>query len=392
MARRSPRTGSITWFKPPTKVLLRIVDDHGKHRSKTVKVSHKERGGRGEANDALEVFKGEVAAERERDDTRTLRTLLAAYTESRQRIRRRQGTVEQYENCAKRLDDKVGNKPLDEVTAKDLDDFYDRLSKRGLADSTIATTHASIAAALEQARKWGWVTATISKDATPPRAKPRRNGKLNPADVWDMVDAADGAGNRVLSMTLFMAAYTGARRGELCGLRWADLDVNASTIHIARQWVPGKGGQYIEELKSETGTDDEGRRTVTLAPEVVDLIERYRDWQHGHLGYEPDGWMLSEDGGTTPLRAKTVTENTTALARKLGLNISLHNFRKFHQTQIVSAGVDVDTAGRRAGQSPEILLRHYAQGDDAAALAAALALSDRFNDQGMPIGELFSAD
>ena len=45
-----------------------------------------------------------------------------------------------------------------------------------------------------------------------------------------------------------MAIYTGLRRGELCGLQWSDLDTDARTLRVERQWVPGVGGQYLADL------------------------------------------------------------------------------------------------------------------------------------------------
>jgi hypothetical protein len=53
-----------------------------------------------------------------------------------------------------------------------------------------------------------------------------------------------------------------------------------------------------------------------------------------------------------------------------------------------AGGVDVDTASRRSGHTPEVLLRDYVQGSDDKALATSVTLADRLIDQGMPIGEL----
>ena len=64
----------------------------------------------------------------------------------------------------------------------------------------------------------------------------------------------DGAaGDVVVAMAIAMAALTGARRGELCGMKWSDIDPATCSITIERQWVPGKGGQYLAPPKSEEG-------------------------------------------------------------------------------------------------------------------------------------------
>jgi integrase len=51
-------------------------------------------------------------------------------------------------------------------------------------------------------------------------------------------------------MYLWLAAVTGARRGELCGLQWADIDLDAGVIHIAHSYQ-ARGGQ---KLRKDTKT------------------------------------------------------------------------------------------------------------------------------------------
>ena len=72
-------------------------------------------------------------------------------------------------------------------------------------------------------------------------------------------------------MAIFLAVNASLRRGELCGLRWSDLDTDACTLRVERQWVPGVGGQYLADLRSGTGVVD-GARTVPLDPTVVEAV------------------------------------------------------------------------------------------------------------------------
>ena len=100
----------------------------------------------------------------------------------------------------------------------------------------------------------------------------------------------------MLAMAIAMAALTGARRGELCGMQWSDIDPAMCSITIERQWVPGKGGQYLAPPKSEDGV-----RSIVLGQLGLGLIERYRDIMREMLRREPEGWLLSYDAGATPL-------------------------------------------------------------------------------------------
>jgi integrase len=53
-----------------------------------------------------------------------------------------------------------------------------------------------------------------------------------PADVVTMIDQARATGQRDLALYLWLAAITGVRRGELCAVRIADIDLGNGVVHI----------------------------------------------------------------------------------------------------------------------------------------------------------------
>ena len=134
-------------------------------------------------------------------------------------------------------------------------------------------------------------------------------------------------GDVVLAMAIAMAALTGARRGELCGMQWSDIDPVTCSITIERQWVPGKGGQYLAPPKSEDGV-----RSIVLGQLGLGLIERFRDIMREMLRREPEGWLLSYDAGATPLRAKALGQAIAGLGKGLGLDVTTHSFRRVSAT------------------------------------------------------------
>jgi integrase len=400
MPRRANGAGSITWLGL-SKVLLR-VSENGRQRSKTVTLSRdRKHGGVGEAAAALEAFKAELEDEKAAPAKSewTLRTLLDDYAASRARIGKSRATVESYGFVARRLTDEVGAVSLDDLTPDVIDDFYGVLAERGLSPTTIRHTHAVLVAAVNFAVEKQRVADNVVLRATPPDAKRKTIRRIEPeeADLMVRVAAAPrdavvvviderpvrGDEDGALAIAIFLATYVGGRRGELCGLRWDDLDTEAKTLRFARQWVPGIGGQYLTDLKSETGAV-EGARTVHLGDRTVALLERWRQLQGGPA----DGWIVSHDGHT-PMRAKSLTEAIAQLGRKLGIKVSTHSFRRTADTQLVAAGVDVDTASRRQGHTKEVMLRHYVEGADDKAIAAASALEDRLVGQGMVLEDYF---
>ena len=85
---------------------------------------------------------------------------------------------------------------------------------------------------------------------------------------------------------------------------------------------PAKGGQYLAPPKSEDGV-----RSIVLGQLGLGLIERYRDIMREMLRREPEGWLLSYDAGTTPLRAKALGQAIAGLGKGLGLDVTTHSFR-----------------------------------------------------------------
>ena len=72
-----------------------------------------------------------------------------------------------------------------------------------------------------------------------------------------------------------LALFTGARRGEICGLRWSDVDLDADTISIERtlQYIPGKGTVFTSPKTKRS------RRCIKMGADCVQLLQEYRKHQ-----------------------------------------------------------------------------------------------------------------
>jgi integrase len=393
--KREYGSGGVSWLKGSNyRALLRVrveMPEGTIRRSKTVKVRHKDHGGRGDALAELEKFRTELATSAAVTPSSgpSLAKLLTEYA-NHCRTRNAASTVQSYIYAAKRIPGELGSRPLTTITSKDLDTLYDDLAKR-LGDNTVRQTHAILSAAFEQAIKWEYITENPVSKATPPKKKKVKRAPLLLADVNRMIVAAltprDGEvdGDPVLAMAVLLAALTGCRRGELAGLRWDDLDTATGTLRVERQWIPGgPGGQYLDTPK----TDEE--RMVELDALGLGLIEGYRLSTRERLNREPEGWLLSHDAGSTPLKAKALGVAISSLGATLSLTVTTHSFRRVAATELVAAGVDVDTAARRLGHTTEVMLSSYVLGSKDRSVAAAKALEQRFVEQGLNLTDVFS--
>jgi integrase len=121
---------------------------------------------------------------------------------------------------------------VDKLTGSHLDHLYAGLLSRGLSPASVRRRHAVIHAALERAVKWGLIVANPADRATPPRPTPSTASAPALDVVQQLIDAAESEGCAVLATAVALAAVTGARRGELCALRWSDVDWQKRVLRI----------------------------------------------------------------------------------------------------------------------------------------------------------------
>ncbi|HSS10080.1 MAG TPA: site-specific integrase [Acidimicrobiales bacterium] len=163
----------------------------------------------------------------------------------------------------------LGAIPVRRLTAWGLDRLYRAMADAGRAAGTIRQHHAIVSGALAQVVKWGWVPVNVARSASPPRVPAPQVVAPSADEVRALVAAAE-ARNPILAALIMLAALTGARRGELCALRWTDIDLDDGRIRIARSIfdLPGR----VEEKDTKTHQE----RTLASQPVIGCLVKRFR--------------------------------------------------------------------------------------------------------------------
>lgn len=261
-------------------------------------------------------------------------------------------TVQVYRGYVrKRVLPALGAVPLEELTARHLDAFYAALEDDGLSPATIRQVHAIMSAALKQARKWGWVPSNRAEDASPPGLGTRVSAAPTPEQVRALLAKAEES-NPELAALLFLAATTGARRGELCGLRWSAVDLDGRALLIDRAVV-----DLSTEGLSEKGTKTNRARRIAL--DGASLAVLHRQWDRRVAAAQEAGAALAADpyvfsqavDGSAPYRPNRVTQAFRKLRDDLGLGVSMHGLRHFMATQAIRAGTDIRTVSGRLGHA-----------------------------------------
>jgi integrase len=207
------------------------------------------------------------------------------------------------------------------------------------------------------------------------RAKRPRNPVRERGQIWTAGQLRvylEGARSHRLFAFYHLAAYTGARRGELLNLRWHDVDPANAEVHINGS-AAVIGGTRIE------GTTKSGRsRTVSIDAGTVRVLREHHVRQAEERLTAGPQWAGSDQYVFTtalgaPIYPDTVSSLMTDLieahnatvreggAGELLPRARLHCLRHLHATTLLLAGVPAHVVAARLGHAdPSITLRVYA--------------------------------
>jgi integrase len=263
----------------------------------------------------------------------------------------------------------IGSRPIGVITAETLDEFYSELARcrqhctqdstmdtprkrhecRPLSAASIRKIHFLITAAYRSAIRWHWTTSNPAALANPPRKPQPRPQPPNPADVTRILTHAWNQPDRMLGIVTWTAIATGARRGELCALRWTSFDPDRRVLHIRASIAHDGFGLVIKETK--LGHD----REIALDRDTTALLVAYRDHcrqqaiAHG-AELAPDGFIFSPaPDGSVCLAPASLGQRFHRLVASLGIRTTLHKLRHYNATELILANVDLRTVAGRLG-------------------------------------------
>ena len=257
------------------------------------------------------------------------------------------------------------------LTVADVDRWHARLRGAGVGEASLRNQHLVLRAGMTQAARWGWVSTNVVALATLGRRKTKPRGALSVDDVRAVIAAAsarDAAGG----LALRLAAMTGARRAELCALRWSDRDGDRLTIDSSIEIVRrGSVADKRTPTLLDSATKTANRRVVRLDERTVRAFEA-RQAERERWG----PWVLQ--AGERPLNPERLTALWALARRDAGLEPRwrLHDLRHWSATEAIGRGHDIRTvAGRLGHANPAMTLRTYAHAIDGADAGVAATLA-----------------
>ena len=265
----------------------------------------------------------------------------------------------------------LGTTRVSRLNTQTLDRFYADLAAGrapgggALAPRSIRHIHAVMSGMLTTAVHWGWIATSPAEHARLPRIPTRQVNAPEPEAVQLLLTAA-AAHSSAFAAYLRMGVTTGARRGELCALRWSDIDLDLGELVIARSIAPDdRDAKQLIEKSSKTHQE----RRLAIDAGTVDVLREHRQLMIDRAvptgaSYVSDAFVFSNDiTGERPWHPDAVTSTFRRVCRTAGVTgVRLHDLRHYHGTMLADLGVPLPSVQRRLGHRDLQTTGIYAHG------------------------------
>lgn len=267
-------------------------------------------------------------------------------------------TATRYKELTSRIYPSIGHIKLTDIRADHLNKLYsdlgkDGVSKRGgkLSTKTILEHHRLIHTVLEMAVKEGLIPFNVADRVTLPKVVKKEIECFQPEEVAAIRDALETEPLKWKALT-HMLLITGARRGEILGLKWSKVDFQNNRIYIDNNvlYTPDRG------IYEDTPKTKQSLRFVSLPAETMELLKEYRDWQLREmfrLGayYNRRDFVFSQDDGN-PMHPDSVTDWMKKFSKRHNLpHINPHKFRHTMASMLYFNGMDSVSISKRLGHA-----------------------------------------
>jgi integrase len=232
----------------------------------------------------------------------------------------------------------LGSTKLDKLNAMQLESLYAQKLDAGLSARRVRYIHVTIRKALKDAVRLQLLSRNVADAAIPPRPVKSEIHPLSQEQVQALLAAANGD---KLYCLYVLACTTGMRQGELLGLQWKDIDLDAGTLRVERSVYDG----VVSPPKTTSS-----RRTIRLTKMAVAALKQHRiDTAKLRISE----WVFPTANGKTIGHQNLHNRSWKPLLERAGLPHStrFHDLRHSCISLLVSKNVPIKVVSEMAGHA-----------------------------------------
>lgn len=251
--------------------------------------------------------------------------------------------------------------------------FVEHTQKDGkLNNNTVIRYQAMLSSIFKKGVQWGLINENPCSRAEHPKAEEIDVRVLTEEEIPTLLDALSDAPPQYSVITQ-LALLLGARRGEICALRWSDIDFEKGTLSIKRtvQSIPGIG------LVFNTPKTRRGKRCLRIGADCVELLQEYRRYQKAERfrigsawvrkvtlenGKVVDNDMLFTKWNGEPMDPDIISSWFPKFLEAHNLpDVNFHSLRHSNASILIAAHVPITTVSGRLGHAQtSTTLNYYA--------------------------------
>lgn len=285
----------------------------------------------------------------------------------------RPSAISDYRTSSNRIAEGIGDVILRDLKPAMIQAWEGDLLKSGKGVNTVLKFHRLLNSVCKHAvavHDIDWNPCTAVKK--PKRVAPSPNS-LTAEQHARLAATLAAMGPTPVVVAATIAAYTGMREGEVCGLTWDNYDRDAGIIHVRKAIAKAGGKKYITTPKTEAS-----RRDVPVHPDLASMLDRRREAMVAALGEAKMELSPTEFGklyvcGTidgkfldTTILSRSWKQLAEAfeLVGTQGRNVTFHDLRHSFATRAIASGADVKAVASVLGHTDaRLTLNVYADAD-----------------------------
>jgi integrase len=347
--RRGNSEGSTPRRRPDGRwqINLRVTDESGRASRHTVYGDSAP----GARDKAAEIRKRVEGGQPARDRRQTVAAFTLHWIDTTlQASERKRITKVMYAGVARThiVDSSLANVTLDRVRPSHVEGWIVELRRKRLAESTVRSAYTILRAVLDTAVRDGALRSNPAAAIRRPRVTVKEAPHLTPAQVADLLRAAEGG--RYASLFALLV-HTGLRRGEALALQWSDVDLARGILRVRGTLSRIDGGLVVTEPNTA-----KSKRFVPLSEPADRLLRQVQAAQAEERRLAGSAWRQTGFVFTTefgePCDPRNAFRALRAAATKAGLpHAGLHTLRHSAASVMLTRGVPLKVVSDILGHS-----------------------------------------
>ena len=289
-------------------------------------------------------------------------------------------TMDGYKKTLTRILSIIGKIKLNKITPYILDSMYQELKvgkkKQILGYHSMYEFYKLINVMFTQAIKWELIDKNPNQKAKKPKKETRERRYYDLEQVNRILSCLENENIKYKAL-ITLALDSGARRSEICALRWNDINFDTNTLKIDNSLKVVNG--VLDEKKTKTQASN---REIIISNATINILKEYKEWQDEHKKQMGNNWkgsnriFISKYGDY--MHPDTCDKILSKLIKKYNLpHITFHELRHTSTSLLIQKGINPKAVSQRLGHaSTDVTMEIYTHVHEISKQESAIAFDE----------------